>query len=133
MDPAKQRILAGIGGALFGFTGILGLMGALTVAIAPQIGYAAGAALSGVMFIIFGGGLLFVFLKPNKSASKEINQLEDATADALADLPFDTMKSMIEKRPLAMASIAALVGYGLANDRNGLGSKTLQRVLFGLI
>ena len=133
MDPAKQRLFAGIGGALFGFTGIIALMGATTIALSSHVGYAVGAAISGLIFLTLGAGLLFLFIKPTKAASKEIDQLEDATADALADLPFDTLKSMIDKRPLAMTSVAALIGYGLASDKNNMGAKTLQRLLMGLI
>lgn len=133
MDPAKQRLFAGIGGALFGFTGIFALMGAFALYLSTFMGDALAFALTGLTFILVGVAFLYVFLKPGKAASKELDQLEDATADALADLPFDTLKSMVEKRPLAMTGIAALIGYTLASDNNDMGAKTLQRALFGLI
>jgi cytochrome c biogenesis protein CcdA len=133
MDPAKRRLFAGIGGALFGFTGIFALMGALAFYLTTFMNDASAFALSGLTFILIGVALLYLFLKPTKAASKELDQLEDATADALADLPFDTLKSMVEKRPLAMTGIAALVGYTLASDKNETGTKTLQKLLFGLI
>ena len=133
MDPAKRRLFAGIGGALFGFTGIVALLISFSLYLTPLLGAPSAAALSGLIFLTVGAILMFVFLKPMKSAQAELDQFEDATADALADLPFDTLISMIEKRPLAMTGLAAALGYSLANDRDQIGGKALQRVVLGLI
>lgn len=133
MDPAKRRLFAGIGGALFGFTGIVAMLVSLSLYLTPILGAAFSALVSGGVFVLISAGLLFVFLKPSKSAQAELDQLEDATADALADLPFDTLKNMVEKHPLAMTGLAAFIGYSLASDDNEMGSKTLQRMMFGFL
>lgn len=133
MDPAKIRLFAGVGGALFGFTGIVALMVALGLYLQPIIGGALAAVTSGAIFLVVGALLMAICLKPMKPAQKELDQFEDATADILADLPFDTIISMVEKRPLAMTGLAAAIGYQLASKDNDVGSKTLQKVMFGLI
>lgn len=132
MDPAKLRLFAGIGGALFGFAGIVALLVAAAIALAPFIGSALSVVIVGVVFFGIGCTLLAVFLKPMKSTADELEQLESATAEAFAELPLDTLKAIIVKRPIATTAIAGLVGYGLMRDPGTTG-KMLQRTLLGLL
>lgn len=39
--------------------------------------------------------------------------IEDATADALADLPIDALRSFVERRPLTTTALAMLLGYSV--------------------
>lgn len=132
MDPAKLRLFAGIGGALFGFAGIVALLVAAAIALAPLIGSALSVVVVGIIFFAIGCMLIAFFLKPMKSAADELDQLESATAEAFADLPLDTMKAIIVKHPIATTAIAGVVGYGLMKDPGTTG-KMLQRTLLGLL
>ena len=75
---------------------------------------------------------LFLFLQPNRSSADELDDIEDATADALADLPFDALKSIVEKRPLTVAALALLAGYSVVKDPAAV-ARHAQRFMVGLI
>jgi len=132
MDPAKLRIVLAVGGAMFGFAGILVLAVASALILQIYIPLEAAAAITGGSLLLFGGAMIFAGAKLLKPAEKELDQLEEATADVLADLPFETLKSMVEKRPLAVTSLAAFVGYSMADDPGSAG-RTLQRTILGII
>ena len=132
MDPAKIRISFAVGGAMFGFAGICVLAVAGSLAIANYLPLELAVLIVGATLFIVGAVLIFLGLKILKPAEKELDQLEEATADALADLPFDTIKSMVEKRPLAITGLAAMVGYSMADDPGAAG-RTLQRTILGII
>ena len=71
---------------------------------------------------------MLVFLKPGKSTEEELDQFEHATADMLAELPFDTIAALVEKRPVAAATIAMAAGYFIvANPEQA--SKGLQKLI----
>ena len=132
MENAKLRILAGAGGALMGFAGILFVSGSLAVFLASVLGW--GFAILFVGVLLMAGACLGIayFAEPFQDLEEEIDELESATADALADLPFDTMKSIVDKRPLTAVSVAALIGYSAANDPSN-AAKNAQRMMFGLL
>jgi len=132
MDPAKLRLFAGIGGALFGFAGIVALLVAAAIALAPLIGSALSVVVVGIIFFAIGCTLIALFLKPMKSTADELDQLESATAEAFADLPLDTIKAIIVKHPIATTAVAGVVGYGFMRDPGTTG-KMLQRTLLGLL
>ena len=132
MDPAKLRIVLAVGGAMFGFAGILVLAVASALILQMFMPLEVAATITGGSLLIFGGGLIFTGAKLLKPAEKELDQLEEATADVLADLPFETLKSMVEKRPLALTGLAAFVGYSMADDPGSAG-RTLQRTILGII
>lgn len=131
MDPAKLRLFAGIGGALFGFAGIVALLVAAAIAIAPHVGSALSVVIVGGAFFAIGVCLIVIFLKPAKSAAAELEQLEDATAEAFAELPLDTLKAVVAKRPIASTALAGFIGYSMMNDPKGTG-RVLQRTVMGL-
>lgn len=132
MDPAKLRIALAIGGALVGSAGIITLSVASVLMLDAYVSLVWAVTITGASFVLLGLLCIFMGLKMLKPAEKELDQFEDATAEALADLPFDTIKAIVEKRPLAATSIAAMVGYSVANNPSAAG-KTLQRTLLGII
>ena len=131
MDKAKLRIMAGAGGALLGFAGVLFLSFSLAALVAHFFGWVIGALAVGIMLVICSLLGISYFLAPLKTAEEEIEQLEEATAEALAELPFDTVKALVDKRPLMSVSVAALIGYSVANDPKNAASHA-QRLAFGL-
>jgi uncharacterized membrane protein len=132
MDAAKLRLSLAVGGAMFGFAGILVLAIAGSLALANMLPIEIAVLIVGMVLFAIGAIAIFFGLKVLKSAEKELDQLEEATADALADLPFDTIKSMVEKRPLAITGLAAMIGYSMADDPGATG-RTLQRTILGII
>lgn len=132
MDKAKLRLLAGASGAVFGFAGILALSCALALLLANWMPLSLAAlAVGGTLFIIATFCVLF-FLNIFKSAGEEIDQFEDATADALADLPFDTIAAIVEKRPLVAMGVAAFAGYAAARDPDN-AVKNAEKMLFNFL
>lgn len=132
METAKLRFFAGIGGALFGFAGLVALMIALVIGLSSVFGWAWATLIAAVLFLGAACACLFVFLQPQTTAREEIDSIGDATADVLADLPMDAIKAMVEKRPIFVTGLAAVIGYGLARDPSATG-KTLQRTLLSLL
>lgn len=132
MDKAKLRLLAGVSGAVFGFAGILALSAAFTLILSQWMPmWAAGLTTGGVLFLVAALCVLF-FLDIFKSSEEELDQFEDATADMLADLPFDTIKAIVEKRPLTTLGIAALAGYAATSDPDR-AMKNAERLVLGLL
>ena len=116
MDKAKLRILAGASGAVFGFAGILALSAAMAILLANWMPLALAGFLVGGSLFLVATFCIFFFLDIFKSSEEELDQLEDATADALADLPFDTIAAIVEKRPLMALGVAAFAGYAATRD-----------------
>tara|TARA_Y100000052_G_scaffold27562_1_gene36418 strand:+ start:60282 stop:60680 length:399 start_codon:yes stop_codon:yes gene_type:complete len=132
MDKAKLRLLAGVSGAVFGFAGVLALSAAVTMLLANWMPlWVAGLSTGGLLFLVAALCVLF-FLDIFKSADEELDQFEDATADMLADLPFDTISAIVEKRPVTALGIAALVGYAATSDPDR-AVKNAERVMFSLL
>ena len=56
---------------------------------------------------------LFFCLQPFRSMEEEVDEVEEATADALADLPIDALRSFVERRPLTTTALAMVLGYSV--------------------
>ena len=111
MDVAKIRIAASVGAAVFGFIGTTALCVAGTLAFATQVGLMWASFIMAGITLLTGVVCAIIFLKPSTTTEEELDQFEHATADMLADLPFDTIASLVEKRPIAAASMALAAGY----------------------
>lgn len=132
MDIAKLRIIAGAGAAFFGFAGTCGLAVASVFALAPIMGWAWAAFTVSCLLFALGLICVVVFLKPGKPTEVELDQFENATAEMLAELPFDTIASLVEKRPIAASAMALAAGYLVVSNPQGV-SKGLQKLAEELI
>lgn len=132
MDSAKLRFAAAAGAILFGVAGLAALSIALVLLLSTVLGSLAATATVGAMYAALAFACLYVFLMPHKPASDEIDDLESATAAALADLPFEAVKSIVQKRPLASMTLALAAGYSMMKDPDG-AMKGAQRIVLGLI
>jgi nucleoside permease NupC len=132
MDPAKLRLFYGIAGGLTALVGFSALAVAFAVALAAPLGWAGAVVATALVFLVTSGILMVLCLKPTKPAEAELHQLEEATSQALADLPFDTFQSVVNKRPITVAIGAMVVGYMVfRNPGNAL--KAGQRILSALL
>jgi hypothetical protein len=116
MDAAKFRILAGIAGLLFGLAGVVGLGIASVLALSLVMGPIWGSLLFGLIAMIVAGAGIYFFLLPNRPTERELDDLEDVTARAIADLPLATVRAMLDRQPLLAVAAAALAGYSLTRD-----------------
>ena len=132
MDIAKLRIIAGAGAVFFGFAGVTTLTIAAVIALIPVIGLLWATVCVASLFLFVACICTLVFLKPGKSTEEELDQFESATADMLAELPFDMIQSLVGKRPLAAASIALAAGYFVVSNP-AQASKGLQKLIDELI
>lgn len=132
MDVAKLRIVACVGAAFFGFIGTSALCVAGTLALAPVIGMTWSVFTLACTMLFLGCICAIIFLKPGKSTEEELDQFENATADMLAELPFDTIASIVEKRPIAAASMALAAGYFIVSNPEQ-AAKGLQKLADELI
>ena len=132
MDETKLRIIAGAGAVFFGFAGITAFSVAGVIALQAVIGltWAVISVACAMMALCLAS--VVVFLRPNKSAEEELDQFEDATADLLADLPFDTIASIVERRPMAAATMALAAGYMIVSHPD-TAAKGLQKLVDELI
>ncbi|KCZ89552.1 hypothetical protein [Hyphomonas jannaschiana] len=116
MDQTKLRLFAATVGVLLGLGGVLALFVASTIALAEVMGLAAAAfTVAGVGLLLAAACLLFC-LQPFRSMEDEVDEVEDATADALADLPIDALRSFVERRPLTTTALAMVLGYSVVRD-----------------
>ena len=102
------------------------------IALIPVIGLLWATVCVASLFLFVACICTLVFLKPGKSTEEELDQFESATADMLAELPFDMIQSLVEKRPLAAASIALAAGYFVVSNP-AQASKGLQKLIDELI
>ncbi|WOI52913.1 hypothetical protein [Parvularcula sp. LCG005] len=128
MDKAKMRLFAGAGGTLFGFAGLASLGVSLTIVLSSAVGLALAVTIIAVVFLAIACLCFYLFLLPNKSTEAELDQLEHAGAEALADLPIDTLKYFVTRHPIASAGLAAVVGYALLHDSKET-TNTLHRLV----
>lgn len=128
MDVAKLRIIAGAGAVFFGFAGVTTLTIACVIALIPLIGLLWSTVAVASILLFIACICVVVFLKPGKSTEEELDQFEHATADMLAELPFDTIAALVEKRPIAAATIAAAAGYFIVSNPEQ-ASKGLQKLI----
>ncbi|MBB36234.1 MAG: hypothetical protein CME88_16285 [Hirschia sp.] len=132
MDKAKYRLVSGVGAAFFGLAGAVVMSVAAIVWLAELVGLPWATFYIGMFYTLVAGTLAIIFLRPFKSSSDEVEELEHATADALADLPFDTLEAIIKKRPIAAVGLAVALGYAGAKDPDG-SMRNVQNALFKLI
>ena len=132
MDTPKIRLIAGIGAAFFGFAGIGTFAAAGAVLLEPVLGLAWSIVTVASIFMSLALVCGFIFLDPTKSSEEEMDDFEHATAETLADLPFETMKVLLEKRPLTVAAIAAFAGYSLIKNPESM-SKNIQKIIATLL
>ncbi|HPE46882.1 MAG TPA: hypothetical protein PLR76_00735 [Hyphomonas sp.] len=116
MDTTKLRLLAAVAGLLMGGGGVIALFVAMTLALAEVMGLIAAAFVVAGTLLVLAAACLLYFLKPYRSVETEAEQVEEATAEALADLPFDTIRTMIRRRPLTVTALALLMGYTLVRN-----------------
>ncbi|QYJ00723.1 hypothetical protein KUV46_15535 [Thalassovita mediterranea] len=132
MDVAKLRIIAGAGAVFFGFAGVTTLTIAAVIALTSVIGLLWATVCVASLFLFIACICTVVFLKPGKSTEEELDQFESATADMLADLPFDAIEALVEKRPIVAATAALAAGYFLISSPDN-ASKGLQKLFDQLI
>lgn len=132
MSSAKFRLAAAGGAGLFGIVGVAAIGISLALALVPVIGPVAATGLVGGVFFLLSAICLVIVADPDATTEEEVSRLETLTAEALADLPFDTMKAVIEKRPIASLAIAATTGYALSKDPEN-AARHLRRAMTGLM
>lgn len=97
----------------------MGLGGALWLFVASTLALANWVGLANAAFIVAGAGILVsaicfvICLRPFRPIEDEVSDAESAAADALADLPIDTVRSFVERRPLTTTALAMAVGYSV--------------------
>lgn len=132
LDAAKLRIIVGLGGALIGFVGLCCLVASITIAIAYWLGLMWATLIVGGSLLLVAAGCIYYCMRPRESAVSEIESIETATAEALADLPYDAVQSMIRKRPFAAVAIAMIAGYVGVKDPDEI-VKNMQRLIFAIV
>jgi len=116
VDTTKLRLLAAAAGLLLGLGATLTLFVAATLGLAEVLGLVWSAFVVATVGLLLAGICLFFFLQPHRSMEEEVDEVEEATADALADLPFDALRSLVERRPLTSTAIALVLGYTLVRN-----------------
>ena len=91
MDTTKLRLLAAVAGIVFGLGGMFALAVALALSLATVMGLVGASFTVAALLLSAACGCLYMFLQPARSSADELDDIEDATADALADLPFDAL------------------------------------------
>ena len=132
MHATKTRLLAAIAGALLGLGGIFVLAIAATLALASVIGAVAACFSVAALLLSAACFCVFVFLRPSMSTAEEVENLEDMAAEAIADLPFDALRALVDKRPLTVAAIAMFAGYSAVRDPQVI-SRHAERLILGLL
>ncbi len=132
MDATKLRLFAAVAGIVCGFGGMFALSVAGILALASSIGLTAACVTVAAILVAISALMLYIFLLPYRKSSEEIDDLEESTANALADLPFDTLKSLVQKYPVSVSAGAMLLGYTLVRDPK-TATRHAQRLLLGLL
>ncbi len=132
MDATKGRLLAAAAGIVCGFCGILALTAAGILALSSVIGLTAACFLVSSIFMLVAVIMMYIFLMPYRASTEEIEDLEETTAGALADLPFDTVKKLVEKYPVSVTAGAMLLGYTMIRDPK-TATRHAQRFLLSIL
>lgn len=132
MDTTKLRLAAGAGAAIFGVVGLSILSIAIALALQPQLGLVVSLGVVGGALFLIAVTMMFILARPDQSTEEEMEKVEELAAETLADLPFDTVKAIIEKRPMASLAIAATTGYAMSKDPER-AIRNLRRVVTGLL
>ena len=128
MDATKLRIVAGVGAAILGIAAVGVLSAGAVFALAPTMGTAAAAGVVGAALLVLAGICLIAVARPDVTTEEEVEEIEKMTADALADLPFETVKALVEQRPVASIAVAMATGFALSRDPGG-AVRHLRRAL----
>lgn len=132
MDVTKLRLLAAAAGLLLGLGAVMALFVAMTLALATVMD------LVWAVFTVAGIGLLlsalclFFFLQPFRSIEEEVEEVEEVTAEALADLPFDTIRTIIQRRPLTTTAVAMVLGYTLVKNPKA-AQRQVERFIMSML
>ena len=73
MDRAKIRIFAGIGGALFGFAGLVAMAIAIVLALTPLMGAIWATLTIASLFLGIGRHGIYVFMRPQATTAEGLN------------------------------------------------------------
>lgn len=119
MDAAKSRMVAAIGAGVFGTAALFLVSVAVTVALSAVMSPVWACLTLASVYATIACICAFIFLDPRATTVEEIEEIESATAAALAELPFDTIKALIEQRPIAAIVMAATAGYTISKDPDG--------------
>lgn len=132
MDATKLRLFAAGIGIICGIAAVFALSAAGAIALSSVMGWAAAVFTIALILVAITMLMIYLFLQPYRTSSEEIEDLEETTANALADLPFDTLKSIAQKYPLTTSAGAMLLGYTLIRDPQS-ASRHAQRLIMGLL
>lgn len=132
MDITKLRLLAAAAGLLLGLGATLALFVAATLALAEVMGLTWAAFTVAGVGLLLSGLSLFFFLQPFRSIEDEVEEVEEATAEALADLPFDTVRAIIQRRPLTTTAVALVLGYTLVKNPKA-AQRQVERFLMSML
>lgn len=132
MDGAKLRLIAGASAGVFAVVGVSAFSVGAALALETVVGLVGALCIVGGVLLCLTALSVFVVARPEMSIEEEVSTIEGLTAEALADLPFDTVKAMIEKRPMASLAVAATTGYAMSRDP-GKAASHLRRAVTGLL
>lgn len=132
MDRAKMRLIVGGAAALFGVAGAVTLAAALAIALTPSLGPVWSVVVSAALMLGAGAGCIIYALQPDDPIEADIAAAEESAAAALSELPFDTLKALVDKHPVAALSVAMMAGYALRRDP-GATVDGLRRVATSLL
>lgn len=132
MDHTKLRLIAAAAGLLLGLGGVLAMFVAATLGLAEVVGLPWAAFTVATAGLVLAGLCMFVCLEPFRSMDEEVDDVEEEVAEALADLPFDTIRTIIQRRPLTMITIALIFGYSLIRNPHA-AQRQVERFILSVI
>ncbi len=125
MEAASLRILAGIGGALLGFAGVVGLVVALGITIAPALGAGVATLVCASLLLAAALGCVYFALSSHEE-HVEPDQVEHS--GPLSSIPLELIGKMIEEKPLVTIGAAIFLGYAVT-QRPELATTHVQKFL----
>lgn len=131
MDLTKTRLIAGAGGALLCFVGFLFVSAAAVAWLAEVWNLPGALCLVGGLALLLGGAMFVFMVQPALDTQKEMDKVEQASAESLASLPIDTAKAFVDKHPVTCLALAIYAGYAVAKEPESAG-RTVQTMLRGL-
>ncbi|MEZ5987365.1 MAG: hypothetical protein R3B94_15580 [Hyphomonas sp.] len=132
MDHTKLRVMAAAFGILLGLGGTFTLFVAVTLALAEIMSLTAAAFTVAGVALVLGGVCLFIFIQPFRSIEEEVDEVEEVTAEALADLPFNTLRTFVERRPLTTTALALAFGYAIVRHPQA-AQRQAERFIMSLL
>lgn len=132
MDAAKLRLAAGAGGAFFGFAGVMALGFAVYQSLQDWLGPLWAAWVVTAMLLVIASVCVALSIRPLKSTKDEIRSLETAATEAISEMPYNAVASLVDRRPYASLGVAMLIGYALVRDPEE-SLRHAQRVVTSLV